>query len=217
MTDLTYNLRLAFHSLNYQLNGEPTGINVKITKINGKYFIPTIAINRCEVLLRNSTIDNVLLSLHRNFSRYGKAKTANTIIKRLFSASSSIIYVDTGMGYGYYGYRGMILNDRFEPLVICGYIDNNTSSDFTYEYPLCLISPRVFSNDDVVSKSVVRKIIPYYSTYPDDSLVSMSNNIKILISDDIDDIITKPVEPMEVNVNNKIYWILTEHFDDLEL
>lgn len=143
-------------------------------------------------------------------------KTSDSIINTFFSRNlnGTLIYIDTTKGYGYYGSRDMILDSEYHPLIICGYEVKITSDSYSYVQPVCLISPEVFRREDMISKCIVKKIIPYYSETSmycgsdEEGRSVPEGRVKIIISTEIDRFIHSAVPPLGTNVDGAMYNIL---------
>lgn len=138
-------------------------------------------------------------------------KTSDSVINSLFNRvyARGFSYIDTTKGYGYYGSNGIILDDRYHPLLICGYETEITSDSYNYIQPVCLVSPEVFGREDMISKCIVKKIIPYYSKAEVYSGARTSNGrVKIIISSEINRFIHNVVPPMGTDVDDDMYNIL---------
>lgn len=211
---LQSSLDLAFMVSSYLL-GENISTSDKFILarcINGNYIIPTIYYN-----LYNRYIGNHIQSSYEGLNivailpqplRNEVYKTSDSVIKHLFKYSgnnynTSFKCVDTGKGYKYYGGKGIILDGDCRPLMICGYESKITNNNIVDSKRVCLISPDVYIREDMVSKCIVRKIIPYYS--------ACNAEIKIIISHSINEFIRVPASPNSNNVDEELYDILSHN------
>lgn len=156
-------------------------------------------------------------------------KTSDSIISALFRQQSwygyrnSFRYIDTTKGYGYYGGKGLILADDYKPLLVCGYEMRAILGGYEYINPMCFISPDVFTRDDMVSKCIVKKVIPYYSSLEMYSSSDRNGNycpnhrIKVIISSEIDGFIHRAVAPLGTDVNDALYNILASNIETLQI
>lgn len=202
------------------------GNSILVKAMGTRSFVPSI----CESIV----ITNLTGAAHRDIvvplssPNQEVKKTSDSIIKALFRQQSwygyrnSFRYIDTTKGYGYYGGKGLILTDGYKPLLVCGYEVKITSSGYDYETPICFISPDVFTRDDMVSKCIVKKIIPYYSSTDIFSGTDRNGNccpnhkIKIIISSEIDGFIHRAVAPLGIDVNDALYNILASNMATLQ-
>lgn len=102
-------------------------------------------------------------------------RTVSTCLKCINELSiGRIAEIVTSKGERYYGARGLILDHNREPLLM-GVIQRrlSTLSEYTHTHyiPKVYISPKVFSNKDMISKAIVKHLIPQLA----------ENNIQILI------------------------------------
>lgn len=204
----------AFSCINYlqipDINSSSKFILAKY--IDGNYIIPAIYYNLYTRLLTNPTQDFYekpdIVAIIPQPLRNQIYKTSDSIIKNLFRRNGnfnmSFNCIDTGKGYKYYGGRGLILDEDYRPLMICGY--ESRVINYIVQSPpkrVCLISPDVYTRNDMVSGCIVRKVIPFYSTCDIET--------KIIISHLINDFIRVPVPPDANNVDEEIYNILSHN------
>lgn len=213
------------HVYNISSSGE---ISLTVPIENDKLVIPIIANSSITQLIYNSNThinNNIICNLSKVQSQFIK-KTADTIIHTLFGVYDStcnLYCVDSTKGYKYYGSQGLILDDNYSPLLIMGHMAKITNRIYDYDTqytpyiylnPICLVSPRVFNNEDIVSKTISKKVIPYVSSvnfqpFRDrGSIKCINNRCKVIISSEIDDYIHKVVPPMDINANDSIYNLL---------
>lgn len=202
------------------------GNSILVKDMGTRSFVPSI----CESIV----IPSLAGAVHRDIvvslpsPNQEVRKTADSLINVLFRQPSwcaygkSFKYIDTTKGYGYYGGKGLILTDGYKPLLVCGYEVEITPSWYNYETPICFISPDVFTRDDMVSKCIVKKIIPYYSSTIISGGTDRNGNycpnhkIKIIISSEIDGFIHKAVAPLSIDVNDALYNILASNMATLQ-
>lgn len=183
--------------------------NIIVSDVSGYLFIPSIiesAIPNCvtnvEYVVSLSTPSTVV------------KKTADSIITFLFNRNhyteNKINKIDTTKGYEYYGGKGIILDEDCRPLIICGTVKKNALNSSSRSN-MCLISPRVFNREDVVSKAIVKKIIPYLSSceHP------LGSPVRVLISNDIDNVIHRVRPPEDLDFNSRVKDVFNEFVDEL--
>ena len=143
-------------------------------------------------------------------------KSADSILFRMFvqkafSGPSKILKVNTSKGYSYYGGLGVILKEEREiikPLLLytCT-VHDDSSADCLDVIGLNLrVAPSVFLDDDVVSKCIVKKLIPVLLNpieytqviYFRQSLEQTITMTPKVIVEDLSDWVLQPVKP-EVN------------------
>lgn len=87
-------------------------------------------------------------------------------IANINTLTSRLITVTTPKGTKYYGGGGIILNEFCEPLMLCGYsvfVDLNKTNCKVIQQ-VCYVAPRVFLSNDMLSKAIIKKCIPFIST-----------------------------------------------------
>lgn len=100
---------------------------------------------------------------------YEERKTANAILQAIAKCSgeSRLEEIRTSKGLDYYGGSGLIFDEDWNPLMICGFMARIIDRDrLKIEKPICYVSPEVFQNSDLISKAIVKKVIPYLSNNP---------------------------------------------------
>lgn len=102
-------------------------------------------------------------------------KTVSLLMKRLHSSSDGeLTKVTTSRGYTYYGDRGVIFNDRLEPLLLTAHWLRNMGTAGERSTPrvwkLLLVDGHVPTNKDTLSKAIIKDFIPCYRNYAVDIL-----------------------------------------------
>lgn len=170
--------------------------SIIVSDVSGYLFVPSI-INSIVPNCITTTDFVVSLSTPSTVVK----KTADSIITFLFNRNryneSRICKIDTTKGYEYYGGKGIILDGDCRPLIICGTVNKNTLNNPSRSC-MCLISPRVFNREDVVSKAIIKKIIPYLSSYEH----PQRGPVRVLISEDIDNVIHRVRPPEDLDFNS---------------
>ena len=94
-------------------------------------------------------------------------RTADSIIQSINRCPSNLRLsnIKTSKGLDYYGGQGLIFDEHWNPLMLCGFIVNidRINKHITVVRPVCYISPVVFESNDILSKAIVKKVIPYIS------------------------------------------------------
>lgn len=220
-----FDFNVSFNPLSY---AENTGNYIIAKAISTGNFVPSICFPVITPYLADIVHRDIVMPLLP--PTHDIKKTSDSIIGALFrrvgwglnSYRRCFKYIDTTKGYGYYGGKGLILTDDYKPLLVCGYETISTVTRFEYENPVCLVSPEVFTRDDIVSKCIVKKIIPYYSTakihhYVDNNGRTCCNDrVKIVISPEINGLIHRTVEPLGTDVDDALYNILASSMTTLQ-
>lgn len=91
-----------------------------------------------------------------------KRRTIATCLKGLsMSPGGKLIKVETHKGEIYHGCIGAILDKDYSPLILGV---NRTYLDSYVRERIIYIHPKVFSNQDMISKAIVRTFLPFYAT-----------------------------------------------------
>lgn len=118
----------------------------------------------------------------------GIYRTPDSVIRHLITASyeDRLVKARTSSGLTFYGGKGLILNERFDPLLLCTFkchIEGIPVEDTSPAFPSVIIdgivvhvNPMVFlDTTDLINKSIVKKVIPYYLSHSTYELISRSN------------------------------------------
>lgn len=172
----------------------------------------------------------IILPLYDNGLRQER-RTFDSIIRQLFSVSfgNRLQKVITNKGEVYYGGKGIIFNENYDPLLICTLAARNIQTEdgrnaMCYYRPICHISPRVFLEPDkLVNKGIIKKLIPFY-TSRDVHLPGIHNSnfcstedtkVKVII-DNFDKFFIEPIKPTPTTCSNDILnECLVENIEDI--
>lgn len=200
------------------------GCTIPLTPNGDTLFIPTYCMPFLDRIIGHAE-GSVIVPLPKALHK-GICKSPRTIINKLFyrhynGFNESLLRVDTEKGYGYYGGRGIILTENYEPLMICGFEVRIGVGDSVYGYnyvdAICHISPEVFTNTDMMSKFIVKHLIPFYGTCYTEAQVDGKNlyvrsgKVRVIISDDIRRMIYRPVEMSGTESDTGIYDVLSNN------
>ena len=133
---------------------------------NGVSFIPTALFNRVYEVrekIPRGTSTSIICPLVVYSS--DEKKAPDTILKRLFSIDDplGLIKVITAKGTDYIGGTGLIFDQNWNPLMMTGMEIYNFYNEPEL-YPVLYVSPEVFSREDSISRAIVKKLIPWYSS-----------------------------------------------------
>lgn len=203
---------------------ESIGVSVAAKTIDRRFIVPAICVDRAALYFTISQGGDIVAPL--DIPSHDTKKTSDAIISSLFKRNRyryrNLVCIDTTKGYKYHGGKGLILTEDFKPLMLCGYQVDIDTQRYRYECPVCLVSPKVFTRDDMVSKCIVKKIIPFYSTnevycgYDVNDTRCGTNPVKVIITTDIEKFIRVPHSPMGIDVDDEIYSLLCEHLTELQ-
>lgn len=190
--------------------------------------IPSIVRAQCENFIRNNLVYNfiqkaerIILPLYTNSNDLNK-RTFDSIIKEFFcqvSFNKRLLKVTTAKGETYYGGYGLILDEKFNPLLMCGLkarkvvTKNNKGIEFVsmqYYRTICRVSPVVFAEPNrLINKGIINKLIPLYTTedirFPtSNSGISNSlNSMKVeVVIDDFSKFFITPIAPTPSKCSN---------------
>lgn len=122
-----------------------------------------------------SRIQTVVLPLYENSTPQDR-RTFDSFIKQFFvtiNYSRRLQKITSNKGEVYYGGKGLIFDDRYNPLILCtlkarkkvqkeGAFGSNTFR-MAYFKPVIYVNPIVFTESDkLINKGIIKKIIPYY-------------------------------------------------------
>lgn len=166
--------------------------------------IPVIAAVRLNQILDKNIKEysySWIYQIHSGF----KYKTANSIISNILDMSS-ITKFTSASNEVYYGCRGLIMDNLFNPMMMCCYKAhyNYDENKIYYDYPICYINKNIFTYEDLVSKAIIKKIIPFLCTFKAYGDFCISNKPTIIISDKLDNFIHK-VKGSNT-INNVVIW-----------
>lgn len=192
----------------------PNGYTVLAKVLNNKIYVPTFMDKEVQYIIekegfpKNSDIIYNITS----HSRETTASTTANILKKFFNYSrySNFTIVRTTKGYEYRGTKGVVLDYDYKPLIICCNVYDIVDERIQYCNSICLISPRVFNNTDLVSKFIVKSLI---SNITDIAIEGIK--ISVQITDFIDDFVNSPKAPVNMDFNESIYQLLKNHVNEI--
>lgn len=173
----------------------------------------------------------IILPLYDNSPRQER-RTFDSIIRQLFSVpfSNKLQKVITNKGEVYYGGKGIIFNENYDPLLLCTLAARNIQTEdgrnaMCYYRPICHISPKVFLEPDkLVNKGIIKKLIPFYTSQDVRFPMVYSGNLHIdaedtkvkVIIDNFDKFFIEPIKPTPTTCSNDILnECLVENIEDI--
>ena len=112
----------------------------------------------------------------------GIYRTSDSVVRHLITASyeDRLVKARTSSGLTFYGGKGLILNERFDPLLLCTFKCHIERISFggtpIIDSMVVHVNPMVFlDTTDLINKSIVKKVIPYYLSNSPHALISRSN------------------------------------------
>lgn len=119
-----------------------------------------------DTIIHSSSTTKVVLPLYSNSNTYNR-RTADSIIRSFFirgNLTERLQKVVTNKNEVYYGMRGIILDEHFNPLIMATISLDRESK--MYKKVTIYIHPEVFLNTNgLIHKSIIKKIIPFYISY----------------------------------------------------
>lgn len=228
---------------NHWYNPAPLAINYKnntvfskffevIIPYNGECFIPVLGLSDTISRIHDwlDSIDpaqSIKLSYPLYVGGEETKKTADSIIQSINRCSRDrrLAHIETCKGLDYYGGQGLIFDELWNPFMVCGFIINVDGINKTMSVvrPVCYVSPTVFVNGDILSKAIIKKIIPYISLHGisvparNRALFNTTEfrNVSVTIAP-IKGFIVSPTKPDTIeNLDNSIWEFLRKNISDL--
>lgn len=197
--------------------------------------VPTIARRHYESIISDNlytnnlhNVEKVVLPLYVN-SQPKNLRTFNSIMRSFFCSTTfaeRLLKVVTSRGEVYYGGCGLILDEYFSPLLMCGLkakkaMISNTPS-MRYYRAVCHISPKVFSEPNkLINKGIIKKLIPLYTSvdvdFPHYHIASNFDNRKVeIIVDDFSRFFITPIAPTSsMDINDALNECLVNNIEDI--
>lgn len=205
---------------------------------NDEFEIPLIAKGAIEYQLRELHNNNkkIIIPLYSNtFS--ADVRTFDSFIRHSapLSFSQRLCKLITKKGEVYYGGRGLILDNNFNPLLFCSlkakrFLAPDDTEAIHYIQVVTRISPSVFQEKSMVNTGIISKIIPLFSNmsfyldsfpYTFRSSTFRKTDVKdildpLIIIGNIDDLVIEPVPPKPTsNINEDLNQFLVDNLDTI--
>ena len=179
-----------------------------------------------DTIINSSSTTKVVLPLYSNSNTYN-IRTADSIIRSFFirgNLSERLQKVVTNKNEVYYGMKGIILDEHFNPLIMATISLDRESK--MYKKVTIYIHPEVFLNTNgLIHKSIIKKIIPLYISYNEDLSyrgrrvryrVESEVRPQVVIEDATKRLIQSPNKPSPQScTNDKLNQLLIENIDDI--
>lgn len=195
-----------------------------VTKVGGDEIeVPVIAREHIELaasdvmssLTGASRIQTVVLPLYEN-SAPQERRTFNSFIRQFFvttNYSRRLQKITSNKGEVYYGGKGLIFDNRYNPLIMCTLkarkqVQESGTFRMAYFKPVIYVNPIVFTEPDkLINKGIIKKIIPYYtsrgisfpctrySLFCIDSEINQESRKAMVIIDNLNRFFIKPTMP----------------------
>lgn len=113
----------------------------------------------------------IVLPLYEN-SEPQEKRTFDTFIGQFFNSvdyNNRLQKITSNKGETYYGGKGLIFDDKFNPLLLCTLkarrIFSKDMYKMLYYKPVIYVNPIVFTESNrLINKGIIKKLIPYYTT-----------------------------------------------------
>lgn len=220
-------------AVNYQNNTVFSKFFEVIIPYNGECFIPILGLSDTLSRIQDwlDTIDPtqfIRFSYPLYVGGEETRKTADSIIQSINRCSRGrrLAHIKTCKGLDYYGGQGLIFDELWNPFMVCGFIINVDGINKTVSVvrPVCYISPTVFVNGDILSKAIIKKVVPYISLHgisvPNIGRLPFNNtnefrNVTVTIAP-IKGFIVSPTKPGTIkNLDSSIWEFLRKNISDL--
>lgn len=207
-----------------------------IIPYEGECFIPVLKLSSTIWAIQNwfvsvSPMQPMKLSYPLFVGGTDTKRTADAIIQSINRCSSDLRLsnVKTAKGLDYYGGNGLIFDEHWNPLMLCGFIIelDRSQRNILVKNPICYVAPEVFTNNDLLSKAIIKKIIPFLSIYGvntphvfgfESNIILNSlrfNHVPVTIRD-IDSYFKSPHVPVDIeNLDSSIWEFLSNNIPDL--
>jgi hypothetical protein len=196
---------------------------------NGRFFMPVLHARDITKALKdhvNNSEEDVGCTLAFPLYSTGEVNknTSAAILNYAFrtGANENLITINAKDNVYYCG-NGIMLDSNWMPLLLAGELLELSNTKYVILKKQCYISPRVFENNDLVSKALIKKFIPYVTSssflyrrinhnldfwncvnFEECSLYD-SNPVEVIIKN-VDSYFRKVPAPMYINAINDEMW-----------
>lgn len=216
-----------------------------VTKVGGDEIeVPVIARLTIEKIISDtifrhtgvSGIQTIVLPLYEDCVPQYK-RTFDSSIRQFFVNTrydAMLQKIVSNRGEVYYGSRGLILDDRYNPLIMCvlkarKQVQESNTFKMAYFRPVIYVNPIVFTEPNkLINKGIIKKLIPYYTTTRVLFPYSMHNGFCVdidnnqgsrkatVIVDNLDRFFVKPTAPkLQSCINESLNECLINNVDDV--
>lgn len=197
---------------------DTTGDNIEIPSIARTYYENII---RDNLIHSNARVERIILPLYTSGNSQSR-RTFDGIMREFFCKpllNQRVLKVTTNKGDTYYGGYGLILDEGFNPLLMCGlkarkvileHGDDAEAVHIQYYRTICHVSPVVFTEPNkLINKGIIKKLIPLYTTmdihFPNVSVGTSnspdSRKVEVII-DDFSKFFVSPIAPTPSKCSN---------------
>ena len=179
-----------------------------------------------DTIINSSSTTKVVLPLYSNSNTHNR-RTADSIIRSFFirgNLTERLQKVVTNKNEVYYGMKGIILDEHFNPLIMVTISLDKGSK--MYKKVTIYIHPEVFLNTNgLIHKSIIKKIIPFYISYNGDLYYGrrrvyyrVENSVRpqVVIEDAAKKFIQSPNRPSPQScTDDKLNQLMIENIDEI--
>lgn len=196
-------------------------VNIKEDEIE----IPVVAREHFEGYISSKmlgnlgNVDKLILPLYDNLNSHSR-RTFDSILRHIFSISydGRLQKIITNKGEVCYGGKGIILDENFNPLLMCTLLtkirDYEGENKRVYYRPVCYVHPKVFEEPTkLIHKGIITKLIPLYTNteiltpnlYGNRLFLNCFEDKKVkVVIDNFDRFFTRPVKPTPSTCSNEV-------------
>lgn len=215
-----------------------------VTNIGGDELeIPIIAREHIEQIISNNmglffgelSVQTITLPLYEN-SLPQQRRTFDSFINQFFIHTDygrRLQKITSNKGEVYYGGKGLIFDDKYNPLMLCTLKARRVLVDnipkIVYFKPIVYVNPIVFIEPDkLINKGIIKKVIPYYIvrsvslpvsryiSFYNEPVNNMDNDKAAIIIDSLDRFFIKPTVPKPQScINESLNECLVNNIDDV--
>lgn len=174
-------------------------------------------------IINRPSFNKVVAPLY--YSTDSSRRTADSIIIDFFTyctISTRLQKVVTNKGEVYYGMKGLIFDEQFNPLLFITITLNKETKEYTDIN--IYVHPSVFINTSgLIHKTIIKKLIPFYVSYEGDFMnrrqygtLNPQVRPKVIITDVSSRFIQVPTKPSPQHCNDEILnQLLIDNIDDV--
>lgn len=220
----------------YENNGRFSRFLEVIVPCSGECFVPVLGISNTISFIKHwldsvSPTRPIKLSYPLFVGGKEVRKTADSIIQSINNCPEDLRLsnIITSKGLNYYGGQGLIFDENWNPLMLCGYIINidRINKVIRIVKPVCHVSPDVIENKDILSRAIIKKVVPFISTRGADVPVLFRRSHCVTFNSEsfqcipvticcLNDFFVTPKAPRFIeHLDDAIWGFLEEHVNDL--
>ena len=170
-------------------------------------------VNHCVVVANSPDVAKLTLPIYIAGGETLR-RTGDSIVNACMEGRD-IIKVTTNKDEVYYVGKGIIFDAEFQILMLCtkSFIKERTvlgTVAYNHGDSKCYIHPNIFSDEDLMSKTILKKIVPFYL-----SPLDTGYNCKVSIKDMTRNLIIPSVPDMNTFSQETVNSFLKEHVEEI--